>query len=639
MVVALLAVHPAPAANTSSLAQKRQTAQEPFERAQKLREALGGLAASARSRRDYQRVIEAYRRVYHTDPTSPKAAPSVAAVANLLAEKGRAFGEEKPLRDAIGQYEFLRREYPGSGLGVEALFTIAEIQRQDLEETGEAKSTFQQFLKLYPRHRLAAEARAAIRDLEAAAAKRDSGKEPDDAQTARSLPLITGVRHWSTPDYTRIAIDLEQRVKYEAGRLGGPDRIFFDLHSAKLTPELVGKTFEVEDGFLRKIRASQYRGGVSRIVLEVRSLSEYSAFLLTNPDRLIIDVHGRQTAAAPGEKQAAATKPGLKRITDQDDVEMEHALARKGERPAKTSAKSAELEIAKLEPPAAKATEKPTTKPTFESVGPRPGRNEKSKQPGKKIARAARPASNGERSLIRALGLKIGRIVVDAGHGGPDAGTIGPTGLQEKDLVLDVTQRLGRLIENRLGAEVVYTREDDVFVPLETRTALANKHQADLFISIHANGSEDPEARGVETYYLNFTSSPEALEVAARENAASEKSVSELQNLVKKIALKEKIEESREFAGEVQQALWSVAGKGTRPRGVKKAPFIVLIGANMPSVLAEISFLSNPADERKLKTAKYRQKIAEALYRGIAKYASGLGGLKMATRIPEDAGQ
>ena len=162
--------------------------------------------------------------------------------------------------------------------------------------------------------------------------------------------------------------------------------------------------------------------------------------------------------------------------------------------------------------------------------------------------RAAQPTALGERSLIRTLGLKIGKIVVDAGHGGHDTGTIGPNGLREKDLVLDVALRLGKLLQNKLGADVIYTRDDDTFIPLETRTAVANQNQADLFISIHANSSSDPDARGIETYYLNFTSSPDALEVAARENAVSEKSIHELQDLVKKIALKEKIEESREFA-------------------------------------------------------------------------------------------
>jgi N-acetylmuramoyl-L-alanine amidase len=257
-------------------------------------------------------------------------------------------------------------------------------------------------------------------------------------------------------------------------------------------------------------------------------------------------------------------------------------------------------------------------------------------------AREAQPTAAGNRSLTRALGLKIGKIVIDPGHGGHDTGTIGPNGLEEKDLVLDVGKRLGRLLEARLGAEVIYTRQDDTFIPLETRTAIANREQADLFISIHANSSRDAEARGVETYYLNFTSSPEALEVAARENAVSEASIHELQDLVKKIALKEKIDESREFASDVQDSLYgglALNNAGIRNRGVKKAPFIVLIGANMPSILAEISFVSNPTDERKLETSEQRQRIAESLYRGVSRYASGLSGVKVASKMEKSIGQ
>ncbi len=293
-----------------------------------------------------------------------------------------------------------------------------------------------------------------------------------------------------------------------------------------------------------------------------------------------------------------------------------------------------------------KATSQPTTAPTAVAVAPRATKPTK----GTKNAVAttvasvheAAPTADGERSLIRALGLKIGRIVIDAGHGGHDTGTIGPNGLMEKDLVLDVSLRLGRLLETRLGADVIYTRDDDTFIPLETRTAVANQQQADLFVSVHANSSRDPAARGVETYYLNFTTNADALEVAARENAVSEKSVHELQDLVKKITLKEKIEESRELASDVQQSLYSgLAAKNSaiRNRGVKKAPFVVLIGANMPSILAEISFVSNPTDAKKLATPEYRQKIAEALYQGIARYAGGLSGVKVASKISKDAGQ
>jgi N-acetylmuramoyl-L-alanine amidase len=256
--------------------------------------------------------------------------------------------------------------------------------------------------------------------------------------------------------------------------------------------------------------------------------------------------------------------------------------------------------------------------------------------------REAQPTLAGDRSLIRALGLKIGRIVIDPGHGGHDTGTIGPNGVEEKNVVLDVAKRLGKLLQSRMGADIIFTRKDDTFIPLETRTAIANAQQADLFVSIHANSSRDEDARGVETYYLNFTSNASALEVAARENASSDQSIHELQDLVKKIALKEKIEESREFATDVQRSLHTglaVKSPGIRDRGVKKAPFVVLIGANMPSILAEISFVSNPTDERKLDTPEYRQRIAESLYKGIAKYVSGLSGVKLASRMPKSDGQ
>jgi N-acetylmuramoyl-L-alanine amidase len=256
--------------------------------------------------------------------------------------------------------------------------------------------------------------------------------------------------------------------------------------------------------------------------------------------------------------------------------------------------------------------------------------------------REAQPTMAGDRSLIRALGLKIGRIVIDPGHGGHDTGTIGPNGVEEKNVVLDVAKRLGKLLQGRIGADVVYTRQDDTFIPLETRTAIANDQEADLFVSIHANSSRDEDARGVETYYLNFTSNAAALEVAARENATSDQSIHELQDLVKKIALKEKIEESREFATDVQRSLHAglaVKNPGIRDRGVKKAPFVVLIGANMPSILAEISFVSNPTDERKLDSPEYRQRIAESLYKGIAKYVSGLSGVKVASRMAKSDAQ
>jgi N-acetylmuramoyl-L-alanine amidase len=229
--------------------------------------------------------------------------------------------------------------------------------------------------------------------------------------------------------------------------------------------------------------------------------------------------------------------------------------------------------------------------------------------------------------------LKLGTIVLDPGHGGQDGGTRGPSGYFEKDLVLDVTLRLGALLTQRLGSEVVYTRDDDTFIPLEQRTHIANDHKADLFLSIHANSSPVRSVSGVESYYLNFSTSRTAMDLASRENAGSGHTIFDLRELIQKIALKDKIEESREFANDIQNSLYSISAKSNaaaQNRGLKRAPFVVLIGASMPSVLAEIGFLTNPADEAMLRTEQHRQKIAEALYKGVASYVETLSHFQVA---------
>jgi N-acetylmuramoyl-L-alanine amidase len=243
------------------------------------------------------------------------------------------------------------------------------------------------------------------------------------------------------------------------------------------------------------------------------------------------------------------------------------------------------------------------------------------------------PAANraGSYSLARQLGLGARRIVIDAGHGGHDPGTSGRGGLQEKDLVLDVALRLDRLVRQQLGAEVILTRSTDVFIPLEERTAIANSRGADLFLSVHANASRNARARGIETYFLNFAKNPHAEAVAARENAISPATLKDLQNLVKAITLNSKIDESRDFAAAVQEHM--VAGvreeHAVPDRGVHTAPFYVLIGANMPAVLAEIAFVSNPEDEARLKSPEYREVIARSLLRGVKSYLEALNRTQM----------
>jgi N-acetylmuramoyl-L-alanine amidase len=694
-----------------------------FAAAQQLQETLEGQPLENRTRHDYEHVIDAYRRVYMGAPTSVRADPSVVAAAQMTEEMGRRFNDPDILRYAILQYEFLRREYPGSKFRFDALFRIGEIYKDDLHDKAKADATFEEFLHRYPRNQFADAARHALAEPAQSQASlkskapikvasqdvndktrsdSDNDKDADNPENSTKLSdaatqaddtkpcRVLGIRHWSTPDYTRVAIDLEQGVKFESQRIDNPDRIFFDLLNTKLDRNLA-KTFDVSDGLLKDVRMAQFKAGRTRVVLDLDELSEFNASLLANPPRLVIDIHNKnapdqQTAKAPLEKPAATItetaekedltnkNPPKAMVDDEESSEPPRAAVQKPrhntvvvkngvkktivdadddvpaakDRAADKDDKDDKDTSAKLNPPdldAGKATpaSKTSSPPSSSDHSKSSTVKGKRKTPtADSDVREAQPTASGERSLTRALGLKIGKIVIDPGHGGHDTGTIGPNGLEEKDLVLDVSRRLGKLLQTRLGAEVIYTRKDDTFIPLETRTAIANEEAADLFVSVHANSSHDPDARGVETYYLNFTSSPDALEVAARENAVSEKSIHELQDLVKKIALKEKIDESQEFAGDVQSSLHSgLAAKnpGVRDRGVKKAPFIVLIGANMPSILAEISFVSNPGDERRLGTPEYRQKIAESLYRGIAKYVSGLSGVKVASKIDKDADQ
>lgn len=735
----------------------------PFAQAEQLRDALESRPESSRTRGEYERVLDAYRAVYHGNPADPKAPESVSMVAGLLAEEGRIFHQDRISLGAVGQFEFLRTQYPTSPYRASALLAEATIYLHDLHDPVGAKTAYLKFLNSYPRNPLAAQARAGLEEIQhqrqqkrsmetppkiaesapeekpstpysvghtaassstnapvrnrntahtnelmdvapdiAPKAQAAPGRSPTTTPIARTtgdtaegqplltgavrtaaqqhhgqLPLVTNVRHWSTPVYTRVAIDLQDQVEYEAARVPNPDRIYFDLHGTRVAPELIGKMVNVTDnGFLERIRVAQFSNNVTRVVLDVNQVTEYSAFFLPNPWRLIIDIHG----ARPGNQtsQQIASAPPSPRAP-QSNTRQPEPVATSSESSRQVTRELRDIAEVSTRPDQVKATSKPTTGPIVANVNlrssgdtldtmrkapstppvpsPVPGARKDTppRTPAnddtadddeddipipKSTSHEAASTLNGQRSLTRALGLKIGRIVVDAGHGGHDTGTLGPDGIREKDVVLDVALRLGKLLRQRMGSDVIYTRDDDTFVPLEQRTAIANKAQADLFISVHANSSSDPTARGVETYYLNFTTSPDALEVAARENAVSDESIHELSGLVKKITLKDKIDESREFAADVETSLYTGLERGNpglRDRGVKKAPFVVLIGANMPSILAEISFLTNPDDATQLRDPEYRQRIAESLYRGVAKYVNGLSGLRVAqngNRIP-----
>jgi N-acetylmuramoyl-L-alanine amidase len=708
-----------------------------WDSAVKAREIFEAKPQGTHTKIEYVHVMDGFRAIYHGNPGDAHAARAVEQVAELLAEEGREFNDHKALRDAAGQFEFLAEAYPGGTMAPRALAQALELLAPDAaDDASEAKKVRASLEKDYPRSAEARELKkgpgsrvqgpeeatvgpvtvsspglgehyrkpAAANDEDEAVAKSDvkgdpgaevdpehpgSGKLNADYAKPGKMATVTGIRHWSTPTYTRVAIDLGDAVEYQAARVEHPDRIFFDLHHARLAPQLSGKSFAVtDDGFLTRIRAAQFSDDVTRVVLDVHQVAEYSAFLLPNPYRLIIDIHGKQNEApqetasdqvgaaplghATESSQAPADAPadgstGMSSlppmpVTDGSasfGLPARNATVAKNSKqgvapprviipskpteskpvPNSVATRSADngVEVAAVsdQPGKIEATRRPTSQPIVEradGTSVRAGsRGSKSRHVTGEPAEPPPPTADGEATLMRALGLKIGRIVIDAGHGGHDSGTLGPGGIEEKDVVLDVALRLGKLLHDRLGAEIVYTRADDTFIPLETRTAIANKAQADLFISVHANSSPDPSARGVEVYYLNFTSDPEAMEVASRENATSTQSVHQLSDLVKKIALKDKIDESRELAEDVDQSLYHGLAKGNeglKDRGAKKAPFVVLIGANMPSVLAEISFVTNPTDADELRRPEYRERVAESLYAGVARYAKAINGVR-----------
>jgi N-acetylmuramoyl-L-alanine amidase len=439
---------------------------------------------------------------------------------------------------------------------------------------------------------------------------------------------VTGVRSWSHADSTRVIIEMTGPFEFKSDRAVGPDRLFFDIFHAE--PWIAHRRFashEIGDGLVKRVRIAETAPHMTRIVFDLVSPAEFKVSRLEAPDRMVIEV------------RPVGPAPRLSVTSNSTTPRPFEPAARKFIPPPPRQvvfppAPPVMLTLADLPP-----VYLPDPMATIAVRPPKSGRTVSTRviPASRPVAdRASTTSANASRSLTRALGLKVNRIVIDAGHGGHDDGTIGPHGVLEKDVVLDVAMRLSKMVQEKMGAEVVLTRSDDTFIPLHERTAIANEHKADLFLSIHANSSPSREVAGTETFYLNFTSSPGAIDVAARENAGSDKSVGELKDLIQTITMNEKIEESHTFAQEIQTAIQSQAARANpaaHNRGVKKAPFVVLIGASMPSVLAEIGFLSNAKDESNLRKPEYRQKVAEALYKGLAQYAQSLSHFEVARQV------
>jgi N-acetylmuramoyl-L-alanine amidase len=482
------------------------------------------------------------------------------------------------IRGLVSEYEEIARRFPRSGYSDNALFQGARLSADAFWYYGEAPDRaaalrlFAALTSRFPSSSLIRDAASHTKRLTAAGVPRRASAAPAAPPPSAAKPdvraQLTGIRREVLPDALRITLELEREATFREERLEGPPRVFVDLQNTRAVEKLQDSTLNFSDDVVKQIRVGRQLGA-TRVVLDLETGTRHSVYSLYNPYRVVIDVERAQRPSREPEPVGAPD-------------------------PRKD--------------PGASWTPQPAAAPLPEA--PRA------------------PAANrtGGFSIARQLGLGISRVVIDAGHGGRDPGAR-VKGLNEADLTLDVATRLEKLLLAVPGVDVVMTRRTDVYIPLEERTAIANRAGADLFLSIHVNASRNTKARGIETYFLNFAPNPEAEAIAARENAGSSKTMHHLPDIVKAIAMNNKIDESRDFASLIQASMidrLKRANRDARSLGVKQAPFVVLIGATMPSVLAEISFLTNRQEASLLRTAAYRQAIAEALFSGISKYQKSL---------------
>ena len=507
-------------------------------------------------RHNWTPCIDAYRDVATRYPESDEAAWALYRAAEMLEKLHGYSGRGQDLDEAVELYRRVAHDFETHRLADDAQYRIGDIYFHKKEDLTRAYLEFLKVELRYPQGDMRPKAQERIEEISAIISRRENQKElKETLAKAPGLTQVRQIRHWSTPNYTRVVIDLERAVPYESNLLAEdqdrkiPRRLYLDLNGAYVSPGLES-TIPIRDGLLRNARAAQYAEDTVRVVLDIDHIESYKIFPLHDPFRIVIDVRGAEEAIREAPKQVAA------------------------------SARSARKGVRKGE-------------------------------------------ADSSVSLARQLGLSVRRIVIDPGHGGKDPGTYVQGGVKEKNVVLMLAQILAEKTEEKLGCEAVLTRQTDVFMPLERRTAFANMQKADLFISLHMNAHRQADVQGIETYYLNMATDERAVLVAARENATSEKNISDLQSILNDLMLNTKISESSRLAHEVQKGMMGRLGKrygNVRDLGVKQAPFYVLIGAEMPAILVETGFITNPTERKRLQSRAYLEALADGIVAGMESY-------------------
>jgi N-acetylmuramoyl-L-alanine amidase len=616
-------------------------------REQKSRAALSSPDATPVVLLEVRAAVAAYESVVQHYPASSYSDDALWQAGKLSLDAFVRFGQPSDKDAGIRLLRRLEKNYPTSKLA-------RQVSEQIAKASPPPERVSEDTVKLPPPEPGSTRSAAAAVTPPAqavAAAPPPQQRKPSGAAEAMpsqrsSLATIKGIRRVVLPDAVRIMIDLDGEVSFHEEHIQDPERVFVDLPGTRALPQLVDQTirFESDGDIVRQVRVGRHPNNTTRVVLDAAGVTSYSVYPLYTPYRLVIDcvrVPAAVTAAAMTDKVLARVPPAAAPQARQSNDAAAAAVAKPlaplrtrtmtnpwlhkmpGFNPRATRLIAAARESAEAvaaapsetiaAPLVATPIEKAATPPAEKAAEPPPN---------------APPAhnANGGLSIARQLGLGVSRIVIDPGHGGHDPGAQGK-GVTEAELVLDVALRLEKLLSKVSGVEVILTRRSEEFIPLPERTAIANREGADLFLSIHANASTNGQVHGIETYFLNFANNQSAAAVAARENAASTQAMGGLPDFVKAIALNNKLDESRDFALHVQRAMVErqrTVNKLVKDLGVKQAPFVVLIGANMPSVLAETGFVTNAQEARLLKGNAYRQKIAESLFNAIRKYQTSL---------------
>jgi N-acetylmuramoyl-L-alanine amidase len=626
-------------------------AEELFRRASELNNSLHGRPLEERSPGDYLRLLDAYNQVVRLNTDNYFSAESLAKRAELQREMADGTGDSALYQQAIETFRQLVAEHPHSAFVGDALISIAEIYEENLQDLDGAVAAYKELVAYFPASVMAREARAVVTRFEAQLGNRSvdviASRRPNLPGEMVSAPAnisqLTNVRNFSGPDYARVVIDLSKDVAFTPSRIGS-NRLSIKLDGSMVSPSLFGRRFIVGDRHLLKRiivqegGAANSSGGAAnptaesgvQIEIEIGELSEYTAFKLANPDRIVVDIHA---ANAVAKSRATVESPAKERSVER---EADTTSAKPAAQPVEAIAKNASPARPKLEGSEAVAKANRSTSSNRQpAIMGLPEINEPIVPHNPNAARTPNPADAQAGAIAGTIDAKVASgtsvkcVVIDAGHGGHDTGTISGNGMREKDLALDVARRLRGYIKRTYpDIEVVMTRDGDYFVALEQRTAIANARRADLFISVHANSSQSKAASGVETYFVS-PDKAKAGEGQTPEPQKAAKTIAEFaaekeQAITASVTIGNRVAESRELARYIQSGL--VRGIGAASprtaanRGVKHAGFVVLMGAAMPSVLAEVSFLSNPKDEALLQTSQFRERIAASLFAGLNAY-------------------